>query len=89
MSGTPEWIDRITETDFITNEAGDEVFWPTGNHGYYDAFMLRAIADELDKMNGPWNERVEEYFEGALATEKANFEFVCELIPTLYDAERT
>lgn len=58
-----EYIDRVTKRDFVTNEAGDEVFWPTDNRGYYDSFTLRTIADELDKMNGPWNDRIEEYFE--------------------------
>lgn len=56
------YLERI-EDDFVTNEAGDEVFWPTGNNGYYDSVVLRAIADELDKMNGPWNDTVEEWFE--------------------------
>jgi hypothetical protein len=57
-----DFFERI-ETDFVTNEAGDEVFWPTKNGGYYDAHVLRAIADELDKRNGPWNDRVEDWFE--------------------------
>lgn len=57
-----DYFERI-EDSFVMNTAGDEVFWPTGNNGYYDAFVLRAIADELDKRNGPWNDMVEEYFE--------------------------
>lgn len=57
-----DYFDRI-EGDFVTNEAGDEVFWPTGNNGYYDSYVLRAIADELDKRNAPWNDRLEEWFE--------------------------
>lgn len=57
-----DFFERI-EGDFVTNEAGEEVFWPTGNGGYYNAYVLRAIADELDTRNGPWNDILDEYFE--------------------------
>lgn len=58
-----EYLDRIVEKDFVTNVDGEEVFWPEGGNGYYSSYILRAIADELDKMNGPYNDRLEEYFE--------------------------
>lgn len=59
-----DFFERI-EDHFVTNEAGDEVFWPPAqnNGGYYDAHVLRAIATELDKRNAPWRDRMEEYFE--------------------------
>lgn len=57
-----DYFERIEES-FVTDNDGSEVFWPTGNNGFYDAFVLRAIATELDKRNGPWNDRLEEWFE--------------------------
>lgn len=56
-----DFFDRIEDL-FVTNEAGEEVFWPQGG-GYYNAYVLRAIADELDTRNRPWEDRLEEYFE--------------------------
>lgn len=71
-----EYLERI-EGDFITNDDGYEVFWPEGNHGYYDPFVLRAIADELDKRNGPWDDQINEYFEnlGPIPTDVSFDEF--------------
>lgn len=63
MTTEQEWIDRITETDFVTCEDGSEVYWPTGHSGFLTSHALRMIADELDKMNGPWDDRIEEYFD--------------------------
>jgi hypothetical protein len=57
-----DYLERI-EDDFVTENDGFEVFWPEGDHGYYDAAVLRAIADELDKRNGPWKDQLEEWEE--------------------------
>lgn len=56
------YLERV-ESDFITNDDGYEVFWPEGNGGYYASHVLRAIADELDKRNGPYDDMVNEYLE--------------------------
>mgnify|MGYP000072426489 CR=1 FL=1 len=37
-------------------------WWPnvaTTGGGQFSAWHLRAIADELDRLNGPWNEIIE------------------------------
>lgn len=42
-------------SDFVVENDGYAVFWPQGNNGFYDAFVLRAIADELDRRNADWH----------------------------------
>lgn len=37
--------------DLIRCEDGYWVFWPSRNHGAFQAYHLRIIAEELDKRN--------------------------------------
>lgn len=41
---------------------GYYVFWPEAV-GSWEAWVLRDIADLLDKMNQPWDDEVREFFE--------------------------
>ena len=38
--------------------------------GFTQAWVLRAIADLLDEINKPWDEKINEYFEAEKAREK-------------------
>lgn len=40
--------------NILCKEDGFYAFWPLLKGGYWEAFMLRAIADKLDEMNQPW-----------------------------------
>lgn len=48
--------------EFVTFEDGYVYFWP-GNcmHGALPAWALRALADELDRRNAPWDALIEQY----------------------------
>lgn len=40
---------------FVTGDDGFVVYWPDPERlGAYSAWVLRLIADELDRRNGPW-----------------------------------
>ena len=46
--------------DFVMGEDGYYVFWPTGsNRGALTPRDLRILADELDRLNAPWDEIVQ------------------------------
>jgi hypothetical protein len=56
--------------EFVMAEDGYIVYWPTtepvkhpsggttGGGGFYPSYVLRAIADELDKRNAVWDAQV-------------------------------
>ena len=46
-----EELERRLGTDIVRIEDGRFVYWPTTNGGYYPAYLLRQIADLLDKKN--------------------------------------
>lgn len=46
--------------DFLMSEDGYYNWWPVPERdGYIPSYMLRAIADELDKLNKDWDEQVQ------------------------------
>jgi hypothetical protein len=48
--------------EFVTFEDGYVYFWPgNGMHGALPAWALRALADELDRRNAPWDAQIEQY----------------------------
>lgn len=52
--------------DFVTGEDGFFVYWPTPLHGALNEWVLRAIADELERLNAPWVAKLDEYFASAI-----------------------
>ena len=44
--------------DFPTLECGYKFFW-VANRGAFSASNLRALADELDRLNKDWDEQVQ------------------------------
>ena len=53
--------DHILE-DIIPGDDGYYIFWPI-NGGAFTAHNLREIADELDRLNAPWDAEVKRYFD--------------------------
>ena len=56
---------RILEVaikDFVKDVDGFTYWWPMGG-GYWPAHALRTIADELDRINKPWEDEINKYFE--------------------------
>jgi hypothetical protein len=42
--------------DFVTGDDGYVMYWPgTRSTGGWSAWMLRALADELDRRNAEWD----------------------------------
>lgn len=59
-------IIRMTDErgEFVHLEDGFLYYAPTGSpHGVIPAWMLRALADELDKRNAPHEAEINDYFE--------------------------
>jgi hypothetical protein len=52
--------------EMLVNDDGYYVYFPELNEGYWDAGMMRAIADTLDKLNAPWDARVNAFLESQI-----------------------
>lgn len=48
--------------EVLAKEDGFYDFWPNLNGGYWEAHVLRAIADILDKKNESWQKEIDEFF---------------------------
>jgi hypothetical protein len=50
--------------DFVTGDDGFVIYWPTssGSRGALTSWMLRALADEIDRLNEPAEAALEAYF---------------------------
>lgn len=49
--------------EFVQEVDGFVYWWPEGSSdGYLSSYVLRLIADELDKRNKPLEEDIEKYF---------------------------
>lgn len=52
--------DLPIETDVVQFEDGYYYYWPEGSIGGFSSHNLRQIADQLDKMNEPWDKIIQE-----------------------------
>lgn len=48
--------------DLLQDVDGFYYYFPKPNGGSLSPWMLRAIADELDRRNAPWDAQIEQYF---------------------------
>lgn len=48
--------------DLVQGDDGFWIYWPTRSMGAVSAHELRYIADELDRMNAPWQADIDRYF---------------------------
>lgn len=57
-------IIRMTDEreDFVTDVDGYVYFAPMACNGHLSSWMLRALADELDLRNAPWDAQIKQYF---------------------------
>lgn len=55
--------------DLVMDVDGFVYYWPNGQ-GQLSAWMLRALADELDRRNAAWESEIEQYFEAQDAQER-------------------
>ena len=65
MSASADHIARLIQCvnkDIMMGEDGYQLYWPGHNSGAFSAWMLRAIADELDRVNKDWDDHIAEYF---------------------------
>lgn len=49
--------------EILMKEDGFYDFYPELKGGYWDSALLHEIANLLDKMNAPWEEEINRYFE--------------------------
>lgn len=47
------------DNEILCDDSGFYQFWPVWGKGYYTSYLLRAIADELDRKNAPWQAQIE------------------------------
>jgi len=71
-----EWRDKIIKIhtergDFVKDVDGYVKYWPEESGGYLESFDLRCIADELDRLNEPWQKQINEYFDNLALEESA------------------
>ena len=64
---TDDLVKRIleranTEGDIVRGDDGYYVYWPRRT-GAYPSYHLRALADELDRLNEPYQNDLDAYFE--------------------------
>jgi len=53
----------LNKKQIDVNDHGFFCFYPDlNNSGYYDAHVLRAIADKLDELNKTLNKSIDKYF---------------------------
>jgi hypothetical protein len=69
-----KFIARVDARDeFALDVDGFWYYWPKRNGGSISTWMLRAIADELDRRNEPWQREIDAYFaEPQITTEFIN-----------------
>jgi len=48
--------------EFVTGEDGYVVYWPAKLGGAYSSWVMRLIADELDRRNADWDRQMQETF---------------------------
>jgi hypothetical protein len=48
--------------DLVRAECGFYVYWPMRGMGAVAAHELRYLADELDRLNAPWQAEIDKYF---------------------------
>lgn len=45
--------------EFLMKEDGYFDYWPEKRDGYIPSYMLRTLADELDKLNENWDKSIQ------------------------------
>jgi hypothetical protein len=48
--------------EFIQLEDGFIYWVPTENKGAFAPYILRILAQEIDRRNAPWQKQIDEYF---------------------------
>lgn len=61
-SPSDEVLSKLAE-DFICGDDGFYIYWPISGRGGLHSTALRAFANVLDTLNGPWEDELEEYFD--------------------------
>lgn len=51
-----------SEGELVSGDDGYVVYWPKGCHGAFNAWTLRAFADELDRRNAAWDAQIQSHF---------------------------
>jgi hypothetical protein len=64
-AGTQKERDRVLRIahqrkEFFLDVDGFVYFWPEKNIGHLSSNQLRWLADELDRINAPWEKQIEE-----------------------------
>lgn len=48
--------------EVLAGDDGFNCFWPELNGGFWEAYVLRAIADYIDELNAPIQKDIDDYF---------------------------
>jgi hypothetical protein len=63
IKGAPHVSDRDL-FDIVNAETGFWMLDLNGDHGWVEAWVLRAIADRLDEANREWEEQLDKAYKG-------------------------
>lgn len=53
-----EYYNGVHIGEFEKDVDGYYYYWPTQRAGHWSAHVMRAIADKLDELNKPWNDKI-------------------------------
>lgn len=48
--------------ELIMDVDGYFYFWPEDNNGAWSSYLLRQLADKIDEINKPWNQKTEGFW---------------------------
>ncbi len=69
-------IIEVASKDFY-QEVDGFIVWDPGHRGFWESWALRVVADELDRLNAPWEAEIQRYFDdgGPAGNSTEDFEF--------------
>ena len=61
-----ETLKPIEVGEICMVEDGFYQFFPVSSQGYWPSWAMRELADKIDELNAPWEQDIEDYFNGAI-----------------------
>lgn len=53
-------FNNVSLGELIINDDGHYVWYPSHKYGYLEAWVLKDIANKLEELNKPWDDKIKE-----------------------------